>query len=88
MTEQKFIDIFKDEDIKAEWEWDNALQWIDILCKYFDKTKENIICWAWHDELYSVEIEELCKRWITKEDIIKLSILNWSEQAWYLICFV
>lgn len=88
MTEEKFIEILTDDDINSNWEGDNAFQGIQIIAKYFD-TSKTIITGANHDEIYSVDVDEIVNAGITEEDAKKLRILNWlvNDES-YLQCFV
>ena len=92
MTQEKFLEIFNDEDnkIKRKWDGDNALQGLLILAKYIDPTKKDIICGADHDIIYGPEISDLVDGGITEEDVIKLKSLNWglSDDNYCLTCFV
>ena len=89
MTEEELIDILKSEDIKTNWTGDNALQGLLIIAKYIDQKKRDLICGAGHDIIYSVDVDEIIKAGITKEDAIELRKLNWMTQDdYYLACFV
>ena len=89
MTKNQFIAILNDESIEIDYDGDNALMGLQLIASYFDKNK-TIITGADHDELYSVEIEELVAKKITKEDVLKLAKWNWSlsDGNEYLKCFV
>lgn len=72
------------DDVRSKWEGDNAFQGLQILSKYTD----NLIQGAGHDKIYSVELDEIIELGITKEDITKLSLLNWMIDEDCLACFV
>ena len=85
MTEEKFIEIFDDETIDAEWDGDNAYQGLQIIAKYTD----NLIQGAEHDKIYSEDISILVEKGITEEEVLSLKKLNWMiEDVTYLACFV
>jgi hypothetical protein len=91
MTEEKLVEIFGNEDISSmDWEGDNAFQGLQIIAKYIDPTKNDLICGANHDVIYSVSVSEIVEAGITEKDVIKLKNLNWcvSEDEEYLECFV
>jgi len=96
MTEEKFIEIMENENIKTEWNGCNACQGLDIIRKYLpDKGIERAESWDdWddsaHDIIYSVGISELVEAGITKEDVTKLRALNWilDRESEGLACFV
>lgn len=74
----EIYEIFEDESIKSEWTGDNAYQGLNIIAKYFDTTKVEIITFASHDDLWSVSLDDAIHASITREDVIKLRKLNWS----------
>ena len=74
--------------IERNWSGDNAVQGILIIMKYIDHMKTDIICGAGHDELFSVDLEELVEKNITEEDVKELVRLNWTVSEEYLSCFV
>ena len=88
MTRERFDEIF-DQDSKS-WNGDNAVQGILIIAKYFDLNKKDIIVGAGHDEIFSLNIDEIIAANITEEDAIKLRDLNWMANSEYdcLSCFV
>ena len=82
ITQEEIKQIFNDADSK--WEGDNAFQGLQILSKYTD----NLIQGAGHDVIWSVDVDEIIELGITKEDVTKLSLLNWMIEEDYLACFV
>jgi hypothetical protein len=91
MTKEEFLEIFNDDDINdSKWDGDNAFQGLLIIAKYIDPMKKNIICGANHDEIYSVDIDDLIQFEISKKDVIRLKQLNWmvGDDDTYLMCFV
>lgn len=87
MTEEEFVEIMNDDNVKTDWKGDNACQGLDIIRKYCpDKGIE----YAEHDVIGSVMISEIAEAGITKEDAIKLCSLNWmiDEDNEGLSCFV
>lgn len=86
MTRNEFDQIFESKD--AEWEGDNAFQGLQIIAKYFDPATETIICASEHDVLYSVNVDEILEKGLTKEDAAELRRLNWMEENDTLACFV
>ena len=82
ITQEEIKQIFNDVDSK--WEGDNAFQGLQILSKYTD----NLIQGAGHDVIWSVDVEKIIELGITKEDVTKLSLLNWIIDGDYLACFV
>jgi len=75
-------DIFN--DVKSEWDGDNAFKGLQILSKYTD----NLIIGATHDKICSADIDEMIELGITKDDIIELSKLNWMIEDDNFACFV
>ncbi len=82
ITQEEIREIFNDVDSK--WEGDNAFQGLQILSKYTD----NLIQGTGHDVIWSVDVDEIIELGITKEDVTKLSLLNWMIEEDYLACFV
>lgn len=83
VTEEEIEQIFN--DIDSKWDGDNAFQGLQILSKYTD----NLIRGAGHDIIWSIGIDEIIELGITKEDITKLSLLNWMIHDDYcLACFI
>lgn len=86
----EFIDIMNDEDLVGSEIMtvaDNVLAGLDIVRKYMPD--KNLITGASHDVIYSVSMVELIAAGIKKEDVRKLSALNWMvEEDSYLACFV
>lgn len=92
MTREIFLSFFDENHknyVKSNWKGDNAFQGLMIIAKYFDITKKDVVCGATHDEIYSVDIDEIIKNGIIEEDVKKLRKLNWSIQDdEFLSCFV
>lgn len=89
MEREKFIEIFKSTESIFNWKGDNAFQGLQIIAKYIDPNEHVIIQGAGHDEIWSVDVEELCKTNITEDDVLTLKKLNWSiEDGCYLKCYV
>jgi hypothetical protein len=82
ITQEEIKQIFNDVD--SNWEGDNAFQGLQILSKYTD----NLIQGAGHDVICSVDVDKIIELGITKEDITKLSLLNWMIEEDCLACFV
>lgn len=82
ITQEEIKQIFN--DVTSKWEGDNAFQGLQILSKYTD----NLIQGAEHDVIYSVDVDEIIELGITKEDVTKLSLLNWMIKEDSLACFV
>lgn len=82
MDKEEIKQIFNDVDSK--WEGDNAYQGLQILSKYTD----NLIQGARHDVIWSVDVDEIIELGITKEDVTKLSLLNWMIDEDSFACFV
>ena len=75
MTTEKFETIF--EETVSKWEGDNTFQGLQIIAKYIDPKKTDIIKGASHDIIYSVDPETLVEAGITEEDVISLAEYNW-----------
>ena len=89
MDKEELIKIFNETDFADSWEGDNAFQGLQIIAKYIDIKKEDIITGADHDIMYSVDIDKIIKLGLTIEDVKKLNRLNWIlEEDEYLACFV
>lgn len=89
MTVAKFKKGFKTVE-ETKWEGDNAFQGLQIIAKYMDPKKHNLICGADHDIIFSVYVKEIVEAGITEEDATALQKLNWSlsDDEDYLTCFV
>lgn len=88
ITEERVREIF--EDTESKWEGDNAFKGLQIIAKYFDVEKTDILCWAGHDEICSVDIDEAIEAGMTEEDFTSLAKLNWmiNSDSDSLACFV
>ena len=75
-------------ETESEWEGDNAFQGLQIIAKYIDPTKNDIIQGADHDVIYSVDGQDLLDAGITKKDLKALFKLNWSYEDSSFKCFV
>lgn len=82
ITREEIEQIF--DDVDSNWEGDNAFQGLQILSKYTDK----LIQGAGHDTIYSIDIDDVIELGITKEDVTKLSLLNWMIEEDCFACFV
>jgi len=82
ITREEIEDIFN--DVKSQWDGDNAFKGLQILSKYTDK----LIIGATHDKIWSADIDEIIELGITKDDIIELSKLNWMTEDENFACFV
>ncbi len=82
ITQEEIEQIFN--NTKSKWEGDNAFQGLQILSKYTD----TLIQGAGHDIIFSVYVGEIIELGITKEDAIKLALLNWMIYEDCLSCFV
>lgn len=87
LTVDELTDILG-QDSEGGWEGDNAFQGLQIIAKYINPAEEDIIQAAEHDIIYSVDLEEIIKAGLTKEDAIALRNLGWMEQDGGLACFV
>lgn len=90
VTIEKLEAILNDESSYPDWNGDNAYQGLQIIAKYFNPSVESIITGAAHDEMWSVDAQELLNRGVTKKDLLALHRLNWaySEDNENLYCFV
>jgi len=89
MNEERFYEIFEIEDFSMNMmKGDNAWQGLQIIAKYIDPLKNDIICGADHDVIYSVGVNEIIDAGITEDDAIELRNLNWMAPDGYLACFV
>jgi hypothetical protein len=87
MTSEQFIEILDKQESK--WRGCNAYQGLQIIAKYIDPLTKDLIQGASHDQIHSVNIEDLCLAGITKKDVAALGALNWHlEDGEYLSCFV
>lgn len=77
LTLDRIAEIF-DDDNSANWTGDNAFKGLQIIAKYIDPEKHDLICGASHDEIYGPDAEFLIERGLTEEDAIALANLNWS----------
>ena len=59
MTPESLIQILEDKD--AKWTGDNAFKGLQIIAKYFDIEKKDIICSGGHDQIWSVSIDEILR---------------------------
>jgi ADP-glucose pyrophosphorylase len=84
ITREELINIMSNED--TDWNGDNAFQGLQILSKYSD----NLIIAAEHDIIYSVDVDDVIEKGITKEDAIALRKLNWMIESDVdcLACFI
>jgi len=55
----------------------NIMKGLLIISKYIDPDKEEILCHAEHDQIWSVELDELVDAGVTKEDLEQLNKLGW-----------
>lgn len=91
ITLERIEELFGDGRVDSEYEGDNFLQGIEILKKYFDISKEDIVRCASHDTIWTPDAEELIERGLTEEDAIKLVKLNWvydEDDEGGFCCFV
>lgn len=72
----------------AKWSGDNAYKGLQIIAKYIDTEKTDIVSGASHDQIWSVDLEKICKAGLTEEDAQALAMLNWMEEDGSLSCFV
>ena len=89
MRDIKFKEVEKIfDETNSKWDGDNAFQGLLIIAKYFDIKKNNIICGAGHDEMCSVDVDDLIEKGMTKEEFKMLAKLNWCIDEDFLKCFV
>ena len=91
ITEEFIEELWGEEsEIDSHWKGDNAYQGLQIIAKYYDPLKEDLITYGSHDVMGSVDMNELIERGVTKEDLISLKKLNWSydEDGGNLYVFV
>ena len=88
MTREEIIKILNAE-YDEPCDGDGIFQGLQIIAKYINPKKEDIIQAVEHDILYSVDIDELVKEGLTSEDANELRKLNWGlEDEEYLYHFV
>lgn len=88
MTEEQLEEMMSNEDVKAKWEGDNALQGFMIIGKYIDFKKHTILEAAGHEIVYGPSLSDLAEAGITEEDVKELRRLNWMSEDGSLACFV
>lgn len=87
MTPIKFQRIFDKHSDEAEWKGDNAFKGLQIIARYINQEKRDLIVGADHGVIYSVDLVKICRAGITEEDIIALAHLNWYiEDDEFLAC--
>ncbi len=57
---------------------DGAFKGLTILAQYFDVNKTDIIVAAEHDEIYSVDVDDLLKSGISELDVQSLAENGWG----------
>lgn len=79
LTMKRIYELFgENSDISSKWKGDNFFQGLQIIAKYIDPMKEDLIVAAEHDMIYSVEGQQLLDAGITDDDLVALAGLNWS----------
>lgn len=79
-----------DSEINPDWQGDNFVQGIQILSKYINPLKKDIVCGADHDVVYGPDIDDLIEKGLTVRDAEALQKLNWyiDEDLDSFCCFV
>ena len=80
----KFTEIMQ-RDI-ADWKGDNVYKGLQIIAKYVDPERYNIVTGSSQDILYSVKAKILANK-ITEESAICLRQLNWMINDDYIACY-
>ena len=88
MTQEELKAIF--EETESKWDGDNVMQGLLIIAKYFNPKEETTMIGVGHEILYSVDVQAIIDKGLTKEDAVKLRELNWMIEGEYdcLSCFV
>ena len=88
MTQEELKAIF--EETESDWDGDNVMQGLLIIAKYFDSKKETTMISVGYKILYSVDIQAIIDKGLTKEDAVKLRGLNWMIESKFnfISCFV
>jgi len=89
MTLQEFKDIFSDDKIsgsKIDKVGCNVFEGLKIINKYLPN--QSLVLSTSYYMIHSVEIKELIKKKITKQDVKELSALNWGITDEQLTCFI
>jgi len=88
ITRAQLEGIFSDDN--SDWDGDNAWQGLQILAKYVNPMKTDLIAGADHDVIYSVNVDEVLNAGLTEEDAKALRKLNWmiDEDGECFACFV
>lgn len=93
MTREEFVAILSDDDIVdskvLDDSVDNALDGLNLIMKY---VKNMVVMGAGNEIIYSVSVDTIIEKGITKEDAVKLRQLYWLLQGdkgdEFLACFV
>lgn len=87
LTLESVKQIFDEKE--SNWKGDNAFMGLVLLSKYFNIKEKTIVCWAGHDEIKSVDVEEAIEAGVTRSDFEQLATLNWMVDEFdSLACFI
>lgn len=88
ITRAQLEGIFSEGD--ADWTGDNAWQGLQILSKYIDPMKTNLITGAGYEEIFSASVDDVLNAGFTEEDAKALRKLNWGldDDGECFACFV
>ncbi len=78
VTEEEFLE-FLDQETDRDIKGDKIYQGLKIMEKYIDPEKHDLIGHSEHDHIWFVDIKDLVKGGITKEDVIQLGELGFME---------
>lgn len=85
MTREEFDELMEETDSD---DIDNgALRGLNILQKYADE-KEDVVSGVSHDQLWSLGVDEVLEKGLTKEDAVALRKLGWFESEDAFTIFV
>ena len=76
MTRERLEQLFDTTDSSSKG--DGAFKGLLILAQYFDTNKTDVITAAEHDEIYSVDVNDLLKSGISEEDVQLLARYGWG----------
>lgn len=76
MTRERLEELF--DTTENNHKGDGAFKGLMILAQYFDTSKTDIITAAEHDEIYSVDVDDLLKSGISELDVKSLAKYGWG----------